>query len=123
MKSMNKKLIVAGIGMMLLLAGTAFATSYFTQAAQPMVKSNIPSKYQAKTHNQGNPQVVAAAAPVEPRCDDSNVLGYVAGGAVGGIAGNQIGKGSGNTAATIAGTLGGAYLGGQYIPLRNVTCR
>ncbi len=107
MKSMNKKLLGAGIGVVVLIAGTALASSYFTKTSQPATGSH--------------PRVVAAAE--QPRCDDGNVLGYVAGGAAGGILGNQVGKGSGNTAATIAGTLGGAYLGGQHIPLKNVTCR
>lgn len=114
MKSVNKKLLGAGIGIVVLIAGTAFATAYFThEAAQPQQR--------AKTPAQGHPQVVAAAD--QPRCDDGNILGHVAGGVGGGIVGNQVGKGKGNTAATIAGTLGGAYLGGQYIPLKNVTCR
>jgi uncharacterized protein YcfJ len=116
MKSMNKKLIGAGIGIIVLLASTAFAAAYFTrETLQPVAQNHV----QPKQH----PQAIASAAPTQPRCNDGNVLGYVAGGAVGGIAGNQVGKGSGNTAATIAGTLGGAYLGGQYIPLNNVTCR
>jgi uncharacterized protein YcfJ len=115
MKSMNKKLIGAGIGIIVLVASTAFASTYYTKASQPIAVSHAPSKPHL--------QKIASAQPAQPRCNDGNVLGYVAGGAVGGIAGNQVGKGSGNTAATIAGTLGGAYLGGQYIPLNNVTCR
>lgn len=117
MKSMNKKLIGAGIGIIVLVASTAFATSYFTKAPRLTAQDYAQPKSRAK------PQAIASAEPVQPRCDDGNVLGYVAGGAAGGIVGNQVGKGSGNTAATIAGTLGGAYVGGQYIPLRNVTCR
>ena len=111
MKSMNKKLIGAGIGVILLVASTALAVAYFTQTPQPTAQKQLKQ-----------PQTVASVAP-QPRCDDGNVLGYVAGGAAGGIVGNQVGKGSGNTAATIAGTLGGAYLGGKHIPLKNATCR
>ena len=123
MKSMNKKLIGAGIVMVVLVASTALATAYFTRELQPTAENHVPPAQHARTSGQGHSQSAASSAPGQPRCDDSNVLGYVAGGAAGGIVGNQIGKGSGNTAATIAGTLGGAYLGGQYIPLKNATCR
>jgi uncharacterized protein YcfJ len=116
MKSMNKKLLGAGIVVVALAASTAFATVYFAQPSEPSIKQH--TKVPAKKHTQ-----VASAAPAQPPCNDHNVLGYVAGGAAGGIVGNQVGKGNGNTAATIAGTLGGAYLGGQHIPLNNVTCR
>jgi outer membrane lipoprotein SlyB len=123
MKKINKKWVGAGIGVALLMASTAFAASYFTRATlEPTAQNQVQPRQPAKTAHRANTQI-ASAAPMEPRCNDSNVLGYVAGGAAGGLVGNQVGKGKGNTAATIAGTLGGAYLGGQYIPLQNVTCR
>ena len=122
MKHIHKQ-IITGTGIILLLVSTAFAASYITQRTEADAEVKAPIKQQAKTHQQPT-RAVAAAAPVEiPRCNDSNILGTVAGGAAGGIAGNQLGKGSGNTAATIVGTLGGAYLGNQYIPLNNATCR
>lgn len=64
-------------------------------------------------------------APVQqkPACDDHNVVGIVLGGAAGGLVGHQVGSGKGKDLATIGGALGGAYLGNQYIPTRNVTCR
>ncbi len=40
----------------------------------------------------------------------------------GGVLASNLGKGNGKTAATIGGTLGGAYIGGETIPLNNVTC-
>lgn len=68
-----------------------------------------------------------APAPAQPpkvvNCDDGNVVGSVAGGVGGGIIGSNIGDGKGKTAATIGGTLGGAYLGKEFLPTQNVTCR
>ena len=117
MKSMNKKLLGAGIVVFLLIAGTAAVASYVTQESlQPKKELNAQT---VQPHN----QKLAAAQPVQPRCDDSNIVGTIVGGAGGGIVGSQVGKGSGKTAATIGGVLGGAYLGNQYIPTRNVTCR
>lgn len=120
MKSMDRKLIMAGIAVIALVTSAAVATAYYTQTPKQVTKTTITAQ---KTPHRTPPQKMASAGPVQQQCDDSNVLGYIAGGAGGGIVGNQIGKGSGNTAATIAGVLGGAYLGGQYIPLRNATCR
>jgi len=121
---MNKKLIGAGATVILLMAGAAAIASYTTrESLQPQTETNnlpIPPQPQKQ------PQRIAAAQPVQPaqpRCDDSNIVGTVAGGAVGGIAGSQIGNGSGKTAATIGGVLGGAFLGNRYIPTRNVTCQ
>ncbi len=117
MKHTNKKLIGIIAGVILLTAGAAAVASYVTQESlQPKTQLNAQN---AQPHN----QKVAAAQPAEPRCDDSNIVGTIAGGAAGGVVGSQVGKGSGKTAATIGGVLGGAYLGNQYIPTRNVTCR
>jgi uncharacterized protein YcfJ len=80
----------------------------------PWLESNKGNKKLAP-----GPQVAAA----QPACNDSNILGIVAGGVAGGVLGSTVGRGNGRTAATIAGTAGGAYLGNQFIPLQNVTCR
>lgn len=113
----NRRLQWIGIATaaLLLVASSAALASYLVAGEK--------EKKPVSTAHAVPLQKVAAAQPSLPRCDDSNILGYVAGGAAGGIVGNQVGKGSGNTAATIGGTLAGAYLGGQYIPLRNATCR
>lgn len=120
MKNKRKNLIIASIGIAALVASTALATAYFTRTLPPTAEAAVRPVQRVEIIEH---RTVAAAEPVQPDCDDGNLLGYVAGAAVGGIAGNQVGKGSGNTAATIAGTLGGAYLGGKHIPLKNVTCR
>lgn len=112
----NKQLIAVSAVAILLMAGTAAVASYMTrEALQPQAESKTQAKQQ--------PARVASAQPAQPRCNDNNIVGTVAGGAVGGILGNQVGKGSGKTAATIGGVLGGAYVGNQVIPTRNVTCR
>lgn len=124
MKPNHKNYIVIAVAATLLTAGVAAAASYITkenirseQAVATPVKKPVAARTATHTNASAAPQSAA------PRCNDNNVLGYVAGGAAGGILGSQVGKGNGNTAATIGGTLGGAYLGGQYIPLHNATCR
>jgi outer membrane lipoprotein SlyB len=110
----NMKWIAIALGAVLLSASSAGLASY-------LVKEEKTAKQVAE---KPKAQTLASAQPVQTvRCDDGNIAGYIAGGAAGGILGNQVGKGKGNTAATIGGTLTGAYLGGQYMPLRNVTCR
>jgi uncharacterized protein YcfJ len=105
-------------GVVLLIALTAGAAAYVTQATINDDKSvSLPRAERVVVHQQ------AALVPPAANCDDGNIVGHVLGGAAGGVAGSQIGSGSGQTAATIAGTLGGAYVGGEYIPTRNVTCR
>lgn len=93
--------------------------------AQKTKASSMPwqdgRQYAAQSPSAGNTQPPARQATA-PACDDGNVLGYVAGGAAGALVGSQVGKGKGNTAAIIGGTLGGAYLGGQHLPLRNSLC-
>jgi outer membrane lipoprotein SlyB len=116
MKKIHNQLLGTGILVALLMAGTAATASYLT-------KGEVKPQVQTKASPNMQPQKLASSALVQSQCNDSNILGYIAGGAAGGLAGNQIGKGAGNTAATIGGVLGGAYLGGQYIPLKNVTCR
>lgn len=112
--------ILLVIGAIVAVTGVAFASSYFTKQSLQTSAATVKSKPVA-TQKTVRYQQTASAQPA--RCNDGNVLGYVAGGAAGGIIGNQIGGGSGKTAATIGGTLGGAYLGGQYIPLEGATCR
>lgn len=117
MENSHKKLIGIITGVLLLTAGTAAVASYVIQ--EPSQSKTQPHAQNAQPHN----QKVAEAQPAQPDCDDSNIVGTIAGGAAGGIAGSQIGKGSGKTAATIGGVIGGAYLGNQYIPTKNATCR
>ena len=117
--------ILAAIALLLTMTGVALASSYATRQSLQTQDVVAPKPVAAKTirHPQPQPQQVAHAAPQEPQCDDGNILGYVAGGAAGGLVGSQIGHGTGKTVATIGGVLGGGYLGGQAIPLHNVTCR
>lgn len=116
MQNSHKKIgIIAGV--ILFAASAAAIASYVTrESLQPKPQLNAQSV-------QPQNQKVALAQPPQPRCDDSNIVGTIAGGAAGGVVGSQVGKGSGKTAATIGGVIGGAYLGNQYIPTRNVTCR
>lgn len=117
MKNTHKKLVGIIAGAILLTVGAAAVASYVTH-------ESLQSKTQLNVQNvQPHNQKVASAQPAQPRCDDSNIVGTIAGGAAGGVVGSQVGKGSGKTAATIGGVLGGAYLGNQYIPTKNVTCR
>lgn len=118
---MNKKLIGAGAGVILLMAGAAAVASYATrESLQPKEKETVAASQPVAKKQ---PQQVAQAQPQQPRCDDKNIVGTVAGGAAGGLVGSQIGHGAGNTAAIIGGVAGGALLGNQFIPTRNVTCR
>ena len=129
-KNSNQKTIaLAIIGAIALIIGTATASAYFTkQNLQPEKQVVAENKVQSK---KSSGKIAWDNAPVRtqqvqaapPPCDDSNIVGTVAGGAAGGIVASQIGKGHGKTAATIGGTLGGAYLGNQYLPTKNVTCR
>lgn len=107
---------------LLLFTATAAIASYVTrETMKPAAVASTPAKTKYKEVAQAQP--VQHAAPAQPKCDDSNIVGTAVGGVAGGIAGNQIGNGKGKTVATIGGVLGGAYLGNQYIPTRNVTCR
>jgi outer membrane lipoprotein SlyB len=117
----NKTLIV-GVAVVLLLVATAAVASYTTrESLEPKTVAQAPTPTPHKPY-----QKMAAAQPqqpAQPACDDKNIVGTVGGGVAGGLVGSQIGKGSGKTAATIGGVVGGAYLGNQYLPTRNVTCR
>lgn len=118
-------MILAGIAVAVLLASTAAASAFITRETLDDVPAPAKSQHVAKRETiQWNeskpapqPQQVAEA------CDDGNVVGAIIGGVGGGVLGSQIGNGNGKTAATIGGTLGGGYLGKEYIPTRNATCR
>lgn len=128
---MNRKAIGIGAGILALVLITAGASAMITHevmqdkpvAQEKVVKAApVRAKKETITWNDAPPPPQRQAQALPP-CDDGNVVGHVAGGVVGGIAGNQVGSGNGQTVATIAGTLGGAYLGGRYLPTRGATCR
>lgn len=125
----KKHLITAGIVAIALLTVTATASALITRenstddAVKPVAAktvSTVREERVVKNTTQPAPQPQQAPAPA---CDDGNIAGTVLGGAAGGVIGSQIGDGSGQTAATIAGVAGGALLGREYIPTRNITCR
>lgn len=127
----RKMMIMLGVGALALILVTAGASALVTnhmadsKKDETKVVSNKNSgttKKQQISWNEPRQQAQPVQA-TQPACDDSNIVGLVLGGAAGGLAGNQIGKGSGNTVATIGGAVGGAYLGKEYIPTKNVTCR
>ena len=77
MKNTHKKLIGIVAGVMLLTAGTAALASYITQeSSQPKTRLNAQNV-------QPHTQKIASAQPAQPRCDDSNIIGTIAGGAAG----------------------------------------
>ncbi len=127
----REQYLTIGLAAALLLATVAGASAYINQdaltrhTATTKVKSsasnqNLPWLDKQHEQRRAAPQQVASA---QPQCNDGNILGTVAGGVAGGALSSTIGNGNGKTAATIAGALGGAYLGNQYIPLQNSTCR
>lgn len=131
----KNQIIFMALGALLLVAATAAASTYIVkqqdnnvvaskEADKTVTKSTTKSR-DTITWDKSPRHVSQQPAPqqVASNCDDSNIVGTVAGGAAGGIIASQIGKGNGKTAATIGGTLGGAYLGNRYMPTRNVTCR
>lgn len=121
MKLTTKQMLAAGVGAIILIGGTAVASSYITRSSlEPTPKSQQARVY----HTQ--PLSMAATQPTQPSlppCDDKNIVGAMGGGVAGGVVGNQFGGGSGKTLATVGGAIGGAYLGNQYLPTRNATCR
>ena len=121
---MNKKIVTGTIAVLLIACSAAVASYVTRESMKPHMETsaiNAPEKV-APVHIR---KVVSnqPTAFVKPGCDDRNIVGTIAGGAVGGIAGSQIGKGNGATAATIGGVAAGALIGNQLIPTRNVTCR
>lgn len=123
----RKMMIMLGVGALVLVLVTAGASALVTnhmantKEETKVVAAKKPRAAQKEQISWNEPR--QAAQPQVPSCDDGNIVGLVLGGAAGGVAGNQIGKGNGNTAATIGGAVGGAYLGKEYIPTKNVTCR
>lgn len=111
MKQATMKYLLLGAGALLLIGGTAAATTYVGRDDQPKTQAAVSQ------------QPVRVYAQNEPPCDDKNIVGTLAGGVAGGVLGNQIGSGSGRTVATVGGAVGGAYLGNEYLPTRNATCR
>lgn len=125
----KKHMIATGAGIAALVIMTATASALITkQNLNPEKDSAVVETVTTHKEVKAKP-VQAAAQPApqqvaqQPACDDGNIAGTVLGGAAGGVIGSQIGDGSGQTAATIAGVAGGALLGREYIPTRNVTCR
>ncbi len=114
-RSLDKRDVVIGIlAVIILVAGAAGASAYLTRESAATATPPQPTK-----------TVIYKQAPQQqlPKCNDNNVLGMAAGALGGGVAGHAVGKGSGKTAATIGGALAGGYLGKEYIPLQNTTCR
>lgn len=111
--SLTRAQWITGLVVLLAIATTASAAAF-------MIKEQTQTQRITQRAATNTPQTASNVQAV--RCDDGNILGYLAGGAAGGVLGHQVGKGSGKTAATIGGTLGGAYLGGQHLPLRGTTC-
>ncbi len=119
MKRQHIAVIAVGAG--ILVAATAGAS------ALVMNQQNL-AKTKAATSQAAHKEEIRWNDSTPPpqkvvNCDDGNVVGAIAGGVGGGVLGSQLGDGKGKTAATIGGTLGGAYLGKEYIPTENVTCR
>jgi outer membrane lipoprotein SlyB len=139
MTSKTKHIVAITIGALVLVALSAGASALIMRGGaapeNPAAATSTVAAGHAKTQHYAQREKIhwngsrAAAQPapatIEPAagCDDGNVVGAIVGGAGGGVAGAQVGKGSGKTAATIAGTLGGAYLGKEFLPTQNVTCR
>ena len=129
----RKHAIALGAGVVALVILAAGASALVTQkviedkpavektAAAPKHKTAKSEKITWNEPRQAQPAQQAQAAPAS--CDDYNIVGIGLGAVAGGVAGNQIGSGRGQDLATIGGALGGAYLGKQYIPTHNVTCR
>lgn len=112
---MKRNSLIIAMAAVILVLLTASATAYLVQ--HPEEK---PVKTATVTHSHSQP---ATQVRQQVACDDGNIAGKALGGVGGGVAGSMLGKGNGKTATTIAGTLGGAYIGGETIPLHNVTCR
>lgn len=120
----TQKWLLAGMTVLFLMAGTAALASYMThKQAQDASRNTQAAPSSSLASKPAASPAEHKVASMQPECNDKNILGYLAGGALGGILGSQVGKGSGKTAATIAGVAGGAYAGGKYLPTRNATCQ
>jgi outer membrane lipoprotein SlyB len=117
----NKHIAILVAGAVTLIAATAGASVLVMNHD----KADTPkSSHVAQKENiRWNDSPPAAQPQQVANCDDGNVVGAIAGGVGGGVLGSTVGDGKGKTAATIGGTLGGAYLGKEFIPTDNVTCR
>lgn len=123
MQPKTKQITIITIAVIALVVLSAGASVLITrQAIAPEKPAAVKQITKKETINWNNATAQPAPAPV-PNCDDGNIVGALAGGVGGGVVGSAVGDGNGKTAATIAGTLGGAYLGKEYIPTENVTCR
>jgi uncharacterized protein YcfJ len=133
----RKHMIATVVGAVALVVMTATASALITKqnvtADEDVISETVTTRKEVKaapvrhSANQpvqrANPEPAPQQVAQQPACDDGNIAGTVLGGAAGGVIGSQIGNGSGQTAATIAGVAGGALLGREYIPTRNITCR
>lgn len=115
MKREHKYLLGGALGVMA-IAGVAVAGATIAQNM-----SDTP-KQETRIVQTSSPHYAQAPRPVQPPCDDNNIVGTIGGGIAGGVIGAQFGSGSGKTVATTAGALGGAALGNKYIPTRGATC-
>ncbi|HEY8192276.1 MAG TPA: glycine zipper 2TM domain-containing protein [Alphaproteobacteria bacterium] len=123
MQRKTRQITIITIAVIALVALSAGASALITRnTVAPEKPAAVHHTVKKETVNWNNAAAQPAPAPV-PNCDDGNIVGALVGGAGGGVVGSQVGKGNGKTAATIAGALGGAYLGKEYIPTENVTCR
>ena len=110
---------LAAAAVVVALASTAVASSYFTRQTIEESKPVAEAKPAPKPVHR---QQQAAAQPLPP-CDDHNVVGTVGGAVAGGLIGSQFGKGSGKGIATAGGAVAGGALGNAYIPTRGATCQ
>jgi outer membrane lipoprotein SlyB len=122
MKRSTRDIILASIAAIILVLVSAGASALITKEVVAPEKPATKHITQKETIKWNSAAAQPAPAPV-PNCDDGNIVGALAGGVGGGVVGSAVGDGNGKTAATIAGALGGAYLGKEYLPTQNVTCR
>lgn len=116
----NQRTIFIAGAVVVALAATAVASSYFTRSSlQPPEQTASVQPVRHAAPHRVPPQQVAANRPA---CNDHNIVGTVGGALAGGLVGNQFGKGTGRNAATVVGAAGGAYLGNQYIPTNGAAC-
>lgn len=120
----RKHMIALGAAAVVLVASSAAAGAFIIQNMdKPPERAAVHQVSQKESIHWNQQARAQQPQPQKVACDDNNIVGTAVGGLVGGVAGSQVGHGNGKTAATIGGTLGGAYLGNQFIPARNATCR
>ena len=126
----RKNLVVLCVGVFTLMLLTAGASAFMTRniitedrtGVQRLTDTDPKAEKITWNEQRRQPQPQQAAQPVEPACDDANIVGAAIGAVAGGVVGNQIGSGKGQDLATIGGAIGGGYLGQQHIPTRNALC-